>query len=358
MDTFKRLSLNDWCMIMNRHKWSVIEQANFLRRTGELLARGYPIALAIESIALQLPSRRKEELNGCLVELKKGLPFHDTLNNLGFHKDLVGYVYFAEQHGSFADALLEGSELALLKDKDLRKLVKLLQYPTLLLVITGFLFFFVENTLLPRFTTLFSSLGLEANFFTNVIYAFDHYFPIVISTLLVFLLVTVIYYLLVFRKLSILQQRLQLVRIPLVGRILKLLFTHYFSIQLSFLLSGGLSVSEALLLFEQNLRQPFYSHLASTIKNRLITGETLESILESLTFFEKEFPMIVKHGQENGKLEQELLFFSKHCVTNMEELIEKRLTTIQPILYLFIGFLVVSMYLAILLPMFHLLDGI
>jgi competence protein ComGB len=345
-------------MMMKRHKWSVNEQANFLRRTGELLARGYPIALAIESIALQLPSKRKEELHGCLEELKKGFPFHESLNNLGFHKDLVGFVYFAEQHGSFADALLEGSELALLKDKDLHKLINLLQYPMLLMVITGFLFIFVENTLLPRFTTLFSSLGLEANFFTNVIYAFDHYFPIAISALFILILMAAVYYFLVFRKLSVLKQRSQLVRIPFAGRILKLLFTHYFSIQLSFLLSGGLSVSEALLLFEQNHRQPFYSQLAYTIKSKLITGEQLEMILASLSFFEKEFPMIVKHGQENGKLEQELLFFSKHCVTNMEVIIEKRLTAIQPILYLFIGFLVVSMYLAILLPMFHLLDGI
>jgi len=350
--------MNGWCMTMKARKWSVNEQASFLKRTGELLARGYPIAEAIESIALQLPTKRKEELYGCLVELRKGLPFHDVLNNLGFHKDLIGYVYFAEQHGSFADALLEGSDLALLKDKDLRKLLKLLQYPMLLMFITGFLFIFIENTLLPRFTTLFSSLGLEANFFTKVIYAFDQYFPIVIGAVLVILFLTAIYYFLVFRKLTILQQRSQLVRIPIAGRILKMVFTHYFSIQLSFLLSGGISVSEALILFEKNQRQPFYSKIAEEIKYKLVTGEKLETILSAFSFFEKEFPMIVKHGQENGKLEQELLFFSKHCVTNMEEIIEKSLKTIQPMLYLFIGFLVVSMYLAILLPMFHLLDGI
>ena len=350
--------MNGWCMTMKARKWSVNEQASFLKRTGELLARGYPIAEAIESIALQLPTKRKEELYGCLVDFKKGLPFHDVLNNLGFHKDLIGYVYFAEQHGSFADALLEGSDLALLKDKDLRKLLKLLQYPMLLMFITGFLFIFIENTLLPRFTTLFSSLGLEANFFTKVIYAFDQYFPIVIGAVLVILFLTAIYYFLVFRKLTILQQRSQLVRIPIAGRILKMVFTHYFSIQLSFLLSGGISVSEALILFEKNQRQPFYSKIAEEIKYKLVTGEKLETILAAFSFFEKEFPMIVKHGQENGKLEQELLFFSKHCITNMEEMINKSLKTIQPLLYLFIGFLVVSMYLAILLPMFHLLDGI
>jgi competence protein ComGB len=343
---------------MKRHKWSVKEQASFLKRTGELLARGYPISEAIESISIHLPAYRKEELNGCLIDLKNGLLFHEVLDNLGFHHDLIGYVYFAEQHGSFADALLEGSNLALLKDRDLRKLVKLLQYPMLLILITGILFMFVKNTLLPRFTILFHSMGLKENFFTKVIYTFDRYFPIATFCALSLVILGAIYYLLIFRKISILQQRSLLVRIPIAGRILKLLFTHYFSIQLSFLLSGGISVLEALLLFEKNEKQPFYSSLGKEIKQKLVSGEKLEDILSAFSFFEKEFPMMVKHGQENGKLEQELLFFGQHCVANMEELLEKSLKTIQPILYLCIGFLVVSMYLAILLPMFHLMDGI
>ncbi|MGG3469985.1 competence type IV pilus assembly protein ComGB [Neobacillus pocheonensis] len=343
---------------MKKRKWSMNEQSSFLKRIGELLARGYPIAAAIESISFHLPKHRKEELNDCLEELKRGIPFHHALENLGFHKDLIGYVYYAEQHGSFAEALLEGSSLAQLKGKEMSKLLKLLQYPLLLVFITGILFVFVENTLLPRFTTLFTSLGLEANFFTKVIYTFDNYFPIIIESLLGIFSLTAIYYYYIFRKFSILKQRELLVRIPIAGRILKLLFTHYFSIQLSFLLFGGISVSEALLLFEQNERQPFYSQLGKMIKLKLVSGEQLESIIASFSFFEKEFSMIVRHGQENGKLEQELLFFSKHCVSTMEEMIEKCLKTIQPTLYLFIGFLVVSMYLAILLPMFHLLDGI
>ncbi|OIK11766.1 competence protein ComG [Bacillus sp. MUM 116] len=343
---------------MKRRKWTVNEQATLLKRTGELLARGYPISEALESISLHLSENRKEELSECLIGLKNGLPFHEVLDKLGFHKDLIGFVYFAEQHGNFAEALLEGSRMALVKDKDVQKMLKMLQYPMLLIFITGILFVFVENTLLPRFTTLFKSMGLQANFFTKVIYVFDQYFPKIIIGILFIFLLTAMYYYFIFRKMSILLQRSHIVRIPFAGRILRLLFTHYFSIQLSFLLAGGISVSEALLLFERNLRQPFYSQLGKEIKQKLVTGEKFDSILASFSFFEKEFPMIVKHGQENGKLEQELQFFSRHCVTAMEELIEKSFKMIQPILYLFIGFLVVSMYLAILLPMFHLMDGI
>jgi competence protein ComGB len=347
-----------WCMTMKSHNWTINEQANFLKRIGELLVRGYPIAEAIESLSLHLPKNRKEELYKCLADLKNGILFHDVLTNMGFHKDLTGYVYFAEQHGSFAEALLEGSSLALVKENDRKKLLKLLQYPALLTFITGFLFVFVQKSLLPKFTSLFQSMSLEANFFMKVLYSFDEYFPIFMTGLVLLLAAGAIYYFFVFRKVSILQQRSLLVRIPIVGRILKLLFTHYFSVQLSFLLAGGISVLEALNLFEKNHRLPFYSQLGMVIKQKLLTGENLESILVSFPFFEKEFPMIIKHGQENGKLEQELLFFSEHCMLNMEERIEKSLKMIQPVLYLFIGFLVVSMYLAILLPMFQLLDGI
>ena len=358
MDILKSQNTIVWSIIMKRHSWSVNEQAIFLKRIGELLARGYPIAEAIESLSLHLPRNRKEELHHCLVDLKNGISFHDVLNTLGFHKDLIGYVYFAEQHGSFAEALMEGSSLALVKENDRKKLLKLLQYPILLIFITGFLFVFVQKSLLPKFTSLFESMSLEANFFMKVLYSFDEYFPKFLSIFLLLFAAGGIYYVFVFRKTSVLQQRSLLVRMPIAGGILKLLFTHYFSVQLSFLLSGGISVFVALLLFEKNHRQPFYSQLGMEIKQKLLTGEKLESILASFPFFEKEFPMIIKHGQENGRLEQELLFFSQHCVVNMEERIEKSLKMIQPVLYLFIGFLVVSMYLAILLPMFQLMEGI
>jgi competence protein ComGB len=301
------------------------------------------IAEAMESVSFQFPPSKKAELVECLVDLKKGMSFHEILAKLRFQSDLIGYVYLAEQHGSFAEALLEGSGLALRKAKDMHSLLKLIQYPLVLIMITGFLFIFVEKTLLPKFSSLFLSMNLEANFFTKVVYTFGHYFPIAVFILIVLMVLSGLYYLFIFRKMSILQQKSLLSHLPLFGNLLKLVYTHYFSTQLSFLLSGGISFSEALLLFETNKNQLFYSELSKQIKLKLVTGEHLESILSNFTFFEKELPLIVKHGQENGKLEQELLFYSKHCIVLLEEKVEKSLKTIQPILYLFIGFLVVSM---------------
>ena len=43
-------------------KWPVDEQARFLKRAGELLARGYPLAEAIESLSFYLDNKRKDDI--------------------------------------------------------------------------------------------------------------------------------------------------------------------------------------------------------------------------------------------------------------------------------------------------------
>jgi competence protein ComGB len=360
LDILKNQNMTDGCMMMNRFntKWKVEEQALFLKRTGELLARGYPLSEAIESVSYYLHGNKKEQMEECLMDLKEGYPLYEILSKLDFNHNLIGYVYFAEQHGGLSEAFLDGSSMILKREKDLKRLLRLLYYPLLLMSVTLFLFIFVERILLPKFTSLFQTMQLETNFFTKIVYFLADVGPIVFLVFLSLFLLSLFYYYFYFRKKNQLVQKESIVRLPIVGRVFKLLYTHYFSVQLSYLLTGGISVFEALSLFEKNMRQPFYKEIGIEMKKRLTTGERLETILASLPFFEHELSRIVKHGQENGKLGQELYFFSQFCLANLESLTEKWLKIIQPLLYSLIGLMIVSMYLAVLLPMFHLLDGI
>lgn len=357
MGLLKKQNIIAGCLNMRNYKWSLLEQCQFLKRTGELLSRGYPLSEALESLIFQLPKTKKAELSLCLADLKEGYPFYQILANLKFNQHLIGYVYFAEQHGGLAHALQDGSDMMQKRDKDFEKLKKMLVYPLFLIFITAVLFIFVEKIILPRFSSLFSSMKLKPNFFTKVISLFGELMPyLTIGVLLVCILLFVFYFL-KFRKLPHIKQKNRLVSIPIIGAFFKLFYTHYFSIQMSYLLSGGLSVHEALHLFEKNDRQPLYKELGVDMKNHLRKGERLEDILMKYSFFERELAHIIRHGQKNGKLDQELFFFSRHCLDLLEEKTEKTLKTVQPCLYLIIAFLIVSMYLAVLLPMFHLLEG-
>jgi competence protein ComGB len=339
-------------------KWTNEQQAIFLKRTGELLVRGYTLAEAIESLTYYLPASKKNELAQCLLQLREGYPLHQILTNLRFNSSLIGYVYFAEQHGGLAEAFQDGSTFVLKRSQDMKRMMKMFYYPIFLIFITGVLFVFVDQILLPKFTSLFQSMELKPNFFTKVIYQVGDILPLLLSVGIVLVFLLLLYFLFIYRRQTLLVRRRTLVRLPVVGSFFKLFYTHYFSIQLSYLLAAGLSVLEALQLFEKNPQQPFYAQISTEIKKKLSKGEKLESILTELDLFEKDLTHIVKHGLEKGKLSQELSFYSKHCVAILEEKTEKSLKLIQPILYVLIASLIISMYLAILLPMFHLLDGI
>lgn len=341
-----------------KRNWSLKEQADFLKKAGELIDRGYPLSEAIHSVTYQMKGTQKEEIHRSLGDLKEGYPFHKVLLDMGFNKTLIGFVYFAEQHGSLADAFRDGSEMILKREGDAEKLKKLLFYPIVLLVLTLFLFLFVEKIILPQYTFLFRSMNLSPNFFMKLVYLIGDLFPFVLILILLFLIFAFYYYFMKFRRYTPLKRRTLMTSIPILGVYFRLLTSHYFSIQLSYLLRGGLSILEALKLFEQNMKHSFDRQLGKEMQEQLSKGETFEEILKQYSFFEKELPFIVKHGHENGKLDQELLFFSRYCLSKLESKMEKSFKVVQPILYSIIGVIIVSMYLAILLPMFQLLDGI
>ncbi|CAM3805279.1 competence type IV pilus assembly protein ComGB [Mesobacillus zeae] len=341
-----------------RDKWTVQEQARFLKRTGELLSRGYPLAEAVHSLSFYMEPVRKKDIQKCLADLREGHPFFRTLEDLGFKRELVSYVYFAEQHGGLAEAVMDGSDMVLKRQNDYRKLQQLAAYPLFLAFLTGVLFYFVHHTLLPQFTTLYDSMNVKQGWYASFIYFAGEYFPVAVYIFLFIALSGFIYFQYIFGRLPVIQQREKLIRLPVAGGLLKLLYTQSFSTHLSFLFSGGLSVYEVLNIFENNLGEPFSMEIGSSMKKSLADGHELYQAVAAFPFFEEEFYRVVKHGQDNGKLGQELYFYSRFCLAEIEGRAEKGLRIIQPVLYSLIGLLIISLYLAILLPMFQLIQGI
>ncbi|WP_226642506.1 competence type IV pilus assembly protein ComGB [Mesobacillus subterraneus] len=343
---------------MMESKWPVAEQARFLKRTGELLSRGYSLAEAIESMTFYLDLKRKAEVRKSLEKLREGFPLYLILEELNFKRDLVSYVYFAEQHGGLARTLTEGSDMVIKRDADYQRLKRLAAYPLLLLMLTFSLFFFVNRILLPKFNSLFLDMNLAPNIFMKTIGATASFLPNLLYILLSLLTLLVLYYFSSFKNIHPMKQKMMLVRLPIAGKFVRLLYSHYFSVQLSYLFSGGLSVLAALKVFEQNVHEPFAREIGKDMISKLAAGQDFDKAVGEYLFFEAELPRIIKHGQENGKLDQELYFYSRHCLKELEEKSEKAMKTVQPILYSFIGLLVVSLYLAILLPMFQMMKGI
>ena len=339
-------------------KWSIPEQAQFLKCLGELLDRGYSVAEAVQSSSYYMPPHRLEDIKTCYGSLKGGESFFDNLLQLNFDQQVISFVFFAEKHGGFATAFQDASKMIQNKQDAIKKIKKILTYPLFLLFFTFILFFFVQSVLIPRFNRIFISMDIDKNIFMYFVQGFGYLVPLLIIFLFILLCSATFYYYFYFRKLNLMVRMNLLATVPIVGKYVVQYYSYILTLQLSYLLSSGFSMYESLLFFQDNKQQRLYAEVGWKVISELKKGVRLEKAFDSMEFLDKELFRIIQHGQENGKLDQELYYFGNYCMTQMEESINKTMKFIQPIMYSFIGVLIISIYLSVLLPMFQLLNGL
>ncbi|WP_226793395.1 competence type IV pilus assembly protein ComGB [Bacillus sp. B1-b2] len=338
--------------------WSLMEQSQFLKCLGELLDRGYSVAEAVQSATYYMPPKRVEDIKACYGSLKGGDSFFDNLTRLNFDQQVISFVFFAEKHGGFSSAFQDASKMIQNKYETVGNMKKLLSYPLFLLFFTFILLFFVQSILIPRFNSIFASMDLESNFFMKIVQVFHFLLPFCFFCILICFLLIILYYYLHFQKLAVMKRINLLVGLPVIGSYVMQYYSYIFTLQLSYLLASGFSMYESLLFFQENKQQRLYAEVGATIIFQLRKGVKLEKALNSVEFLDKELSRIIQHGQENGKLDQELYYYGSHCLKQMEENLSKTMKMIQPALYTFIGVLIISIYLSVLLPMFQLLNGL
>lgn len=344
--------------MFNKKKWRLHEQALFMKRLGELLEKGYSLLHALEFLQLYLQTEKQKQLHIVIEELRKGRSLHDVFQQLSFHADLLSYLFYAEKHGDITFALGQGSLLLEKKDKRHKDVMKVLRYPLFLSVFLLTILLVFNLVLLPQFSTLYKSLHTTNSSFTDNILAFIELLPYVIGGVLILICIGALSYIFYVKRLHPVKRMKLFIRCPLINSFFRLTNSHYFAAQLSSLLQGGLSVREALTLMSEQTHQPFFRYEAIHIKDLLTKGERLDHIIMNCRYYERELSFVITHGQANGSLAAELGDYSEMIIGKTEEKMNRILFVVQPLLFACIGLTVVLMYLAMIMPMFQMMNSI
>lgn len=149
-----------------------------------------------------------------------------------------------------------------------------------------------------------------------------------------------------------------MVNIPVASTYFTLFLTRLFAKEVSYLLQSGFAVNEVLLILQEQTMHPILRQVALEMNLHLVTGQSLAESAEQVSGFVPELPRILRHGETNGRLAQELLLFSQFCDVLIEKKIKRGLAVLQPAIFLFVGLVVVAIYLSVMLPMFQMMGSI
>jgi general secretion pathway protein F len=142
-------------------------------------------------------------------------------------------------------------------------------------------------------------------------------------------------------------------KLPLTGRLLRIIVTTRFARTLAILLNSGIPLLESMDIAKAVVNNTIISGAIESAKDGIREGESIAEPLRR----SKVFPSMVNHmiavGEKTGELEQMLFKISEAYENEVEMTISRMTSLLGPIVILLLGGIVLFIVLAILLPMFE-----
>jgi len=331
------------------------------RQLSTLIGAGVPLVEALSALAEQVETARLKGVIGKIRDrVNEGSTLGDAMAQAGTFSDLyVGMVHAGEAGGALEQVLARLAEYLESEVRLRNKVGSILIYPSVMfgfaLIVVGVL----VTVVLPQITELLASLNQPLPFYTRAIiemarFMKSYWWAVAAALLAVAILIRAVLRTQAGRA-SVDRMKL---RLPVVGRTVRLLAISRFTRTLSTLLAGGLPIVRAL-------------DTAKHVANNVVLGAAIDAARDSVTEGQSlaqplrasgEFPPIVVHmvevGERSGELEAMLEKVAQTYEDQVETSVTRLTALLEPMLILLMVGIVMFIIAATLVPLLQITTSI
>lgn len=147
-----------------------------------------------------------------------------------------------------------------------------------------------------------------------------------------------------------------MLRAPVLGNLLKLIYVTRYAENLSTLVAGGLPIAKALETVADVIGNSAYKTVVLTAQDKVRKGETISSVLAgSPDLFPPVVNQMVQIGEKTGSLDATLINIVDFYQKEIDRGIDNLLSIMEPLLMVFLGGAVGGIMLAIMMPMYKMM---
>ncbi|MEO8437105.1 MAG: type II secretion system F family protein [Chloroflexota bacterium] len=349
-------------MIPGLNSMKRIELVLFSRMMATFIRAGIPILDGIEVVRQQASSTLfRRTLDDIAIQLRNGEQLSAALTSHPrvFSRLYVDMIVAAEATGEL-DAILDQLARYLERaEATSRQLRQAMLYPGIVMAMAGVVIAILTTVVLPSFVALFADFDAELPLPTQIMMtvgAFGGSYGIqtvgIILALLGFLALV--------RDTRIVRQLRQrlVLRLPVVGGIVKLGIETRFARTLGILLRAGVPIARAFDIATAGTGNRRYIRGLAPVRERLLSGDGITEPLQSSGLFGSLFIQMVKVGEETGTLDHYLDQAAEFMDDNLEYKTKQMVTIIEPMLILGVALLVGFVALSVVTPMYGILNQI
>jgi len=333
----------------------------FNQQLAALVRAGIPILQAIAMLRKRAASARLRAVLGDVEDqIRGGAALSQAFAAQGsiFPRIYTASILAGERSGAL-DEVLKRYVTYMRRNVGLRRKIRgALAYPLFLLFASGGMVTFLATYVVPRMSDLFAGFGTELPTVTQIVLGFSKllagniiwFGPLVIGTVIVLFLwsrtepgrITIDGFLL---------------KIPLAGNLIIQLSVAQATRSLATLLAGGITLVESWEIAAESITNRALRRRSSAILPMIREGRSFTESLESADWMPLLAIDMVGIGERSGSLGEMLDEVAVFYDAESEVRLEQLTTTLEPAILLVMGGIVVTILLAIYLPIIQSISG-
>jgi len=335
--------------------------ANFTRQLSTLQDAGLPLVRSLQILANQEPNKSMAAaVESLVVDIQGGANLSEAMKK---HPKIFDRLFVnmikAGEAGGVLDVILNRLTEFMEKAEKLKRKVKgALTYPLVVMLFAMLMVTFIMMWVVPEFEKMFEQVGDELPTPTVILRNISHFVADGGWAVILFLPVA-IYLTIKLIKSHESGRKLYdrvIMRIPMVGIIVKKSTVSRFCRTLGTLQSSGVPLLEALAIVKDASGNAVIEDAINQVHDSVKEGDSIAEPLGTSGLFEPMVVNMVEVGEETGELDKMLMKVAENYDSDVDALVSGLTAAFEPILIVMLGVIIGGIVIALFLPIIALME--
>ena len=334
----------------------------FTRQFATMINSGLPLVQSLTILAEQTENKRFQKIIGeVLQDIQSGQTLADSMRR---HPKVFTELYVnmvaAGEAGGILDVILNRLAVFLEKNDALvRKIKGAMVYPAVMLIVVVLCTTILLWKVVPVFAGMFTGAGLQLPAPTRVVLALSaflqHYMWMLVLAVIAALVAVRQYYKSDGGKLMI--DRMML-RLPVLGNLLRKSAVSRFTRTLGTLVSSGVSILDGLQITARTAGNRVVHDAVMKSRASISAGATISEPLKESGVFPPMVVQMINVGEQTGGLDEMLTKIADFYDDEVDAAVTALTSILEPIMIVVMGVVIGGIVVAMYLPMFDMINAV
>lgn len=342
------------------------EKDYFMENLTMLMDAGMDLVYALDALSKETKSKQMQKLIMTMREdILAGSALWRAMDRVRLlPPQLLYLVKLGEETGRLSENL---SVIVMQQEKNKifrSKIRSAMIYPILVISLTLIVGTGIAWFILPRLTSVFTQLDLDLPLITRLIIGLGDFLSrkgYIVVPIAFSVLIALMYIIFFFSKTRFMGQWI-LMHLPVIKRLIRSVELARFGFVLGTLLETGLPITRALASLRESTSSYAYQRFFEFIRVNVAEGQsfrfTFSQYKKSNKLMSPHIQQMIAAGEQSGSLPKTLFKIGKKYENEMEEITRNLAVLIEPFLLLIVWAGVLTLALAVIMPIYSLIGNI